>query len=73
MGYLNRRMVLHNGVLFGTVNANRRHYELAAEALAAADRDWLARLLTRRVPVSHWRDAYERQPDDIKTTLHFDG
>ena len=35
---LNRDIVLENDVVFGSVNANRRHYEAAAAALAAADR-----------------------------------
>src|SRR4051794_31663073 len=71
MGYLNRRMVLNNGVLFGSVNANRRHYELAAAALARAEPAWLGRLLTSRVPLDRWRDAYVRGSDDIKTVLQF--
>lgn len=66
---LNRSMVLENDVVFGTVNANRRHYELAAEALAKADRDWLARLLTRRVPLNDWQHALTRQTDDVKTVI----
>ena len=33
-GALNRELVLENDVVFGSVNANRRHYEAAAEALA---------------------------------------
>jgi len=70
-GLLNRNMVLNNSVLFGSVNANRRHYELAAQALARADRDWLAGLITRQVPLSRWTEAYARQPDDIKTVLNF--
>jgi threonine dehydrogenase-like Zn-dependent dehydrogenase len=70
-GQLNRTMVLQNDVIFGSVNANRRHYELGAEALAKADRDWLAKLITRRVPLSQWRDAYARQPGDVKTVLAF--
>ena len=45
-------MVLENDVVFGSVNANRRHYEAAAAALAAADRPWLGRLITRRVPLA---------------------
>ena len=57
--------------MFGSVNANRRHYELAAAALAKADRQWLDRLITRRVPLDGWSDAYTRQPDDIKATLQF--
>ncbi len=50
-GVLNRDIVLENDVVFGSVNANRRHYEAAAAALAAADRAWLERLITRRVPL----------------------
>ena len=58
-------------MLFGSVNANRRHYEMAAQALASADPDWLGSLITRRVPLSRWTDAYSRHPDDIKTVLDF--
>jgi threonine dehydrogenase-like Zn-dependent dehydrogenase len=70
-GILNRNMVLQNSVLFGSVNANRQHYELAARSLAQADPGWLAGLITRQVPLAQWQDAYARQPDDIKTTLSF--
>ena len=38
IGQLNRTMVLDNDVVFGSVNANRRHYEPAAEALAEPTR-----------------------------------
>jgi hypothetical protein len=62
-------MVLHNQVLFGTVNAGRRHWEQAAEALAAADREWLAGMITRRVPLIRWTEALERKPDDIKVVV----
>ncbi|MDQ6840252.1 MAG: theronine dehydrogenase, partial [Actinomycetota bacterium] len=68
-GLLNRRLVLGNDVVFGSVNANRRHYEAGARALAAADREWLARLVTRRVPLSSWQEAYQRQPGDVKVVL----
>jgi threonine dehydrogenase-like Zn-dependent dehydrogenase len=70
-GLLNRNIVLQNSVLFGSVNANRHHYELAAGALAQADPGWLADLITRQVPLGQWADAYVRQPDDIKTILTF--
>src|SRR6185437_2515533 len=49
-GLLDRRLVLENDAIFGSVNANRRHYEAGAKALAAADRSWLNRLVTRKVP-----------------------
>ncbi len=72
-GILNRNMVLQNSVIFGSVNANRQHYEMAASALAKADPGWLADLITRQVPLEAWHEAYERRPDDIKTVLGFPG
>jgi threonine dehydrogenase-like Zn-dependent dehydrogenase len=70
-GLLNRNMVLQNSVIFGSVNANRQHYERAAKALAQADPGWLADLITRETPLDQWEDAYTRKPDDIKTILNF--
>jgi threonine dehydrogenase-like Zn-dependent dehydrogenase len=71
VGALNRAMVLENDVVFGSVNANRRHYRSAAEALAKADKDWLGRLITRRVPLDRWREAFEPRDGDVKTVLDF--
>jgi threonine dehydrogenase-like Zn-dependent dehydrogenase len=71
IGDLNRDMVLENHVVFGSVNANRRHYRAAAAALAKADKDWLDRLITRRVPLECWREAFEPRPDDIKVVVDF--
>jgi len=71
VGDLNRNMVLENDVVFGSVNANRRHYAAAAAALAKADKDWLARLITRKVPLSRWREAFEPRADDVKVALDF--
>jgi len=68
-GALNRSMVLQNVAVVGSVNANRRHYEKAAQVLAAADRDWLAKLVSRRVPLEKWHEALQRQPDDVKVVV----
>jgi threonine dehydrogenase-like Zn-dependent dehydrogenase len=70
-GALNNEVVLENDVVFGSVNANRRHFEQASEALANADHDWLRRLITRRVPLERWQDALEKGEDDIKTVVEF--
>ena len=67
------KVMRSNNVVVGIVNANRRHFDRAAAALAAADRDWLARLITRRVPVHRVADALQRRPDDIKVVVHFGG
>jgi glucose 1-dehydrogenase len=68
-GAFKRSMVLENVAVVGSVNANRRHYEAAAAALAAADRSWLERLVSRRVPLDQWADALTRQPDDVKVIV----
>jgi len=68
-GSINREMVLANEVVFGSVNANRRHYDAGAGSLAAADPAWLDRLITRRVPLDHWQDALTRRPDDVKPVI----
>src|SRR5204863_521832 len=52
VGLLNRSLVLENDVIFGSVNANRRHYEAAAQALARADRVRLVDFMPRRSSVS---------------------
>jgi glucose 1-dehydrogenase len=71
VGQYNRTMVLNNDTVFGTVNANRGHYEMAADSLVLADRSWLARLITRRVPIEHWSQAMQHHPDDIKVVVDF--
>ena len=68
-----RELVLQNNVIVGSVNANRRHFYRAAEALAAADRAWLAQLISRRVPPADIADALQRDPDDIKVVVDFGG
>ena len=69
IGALNRRMVLNNQVVFGSVNANRAHYEAAARALGRADKNWLRKLITRRVPLDLWREALERRSGDVKVII----
>jgi threonine dehydrogenase-like Zn-dependent dehydrogenase len=72
-GDLNRRIVLENDLVFGSVNANRRHYEAAAKALAEADNVWLERLITRRVPLDRWHEALTREEHDIKVVVELGG
>ena len=62
-------MVLRNNVVVGSVNANKRHWYKAGEALARADRTWLARLVTRREQPHEFASALERRRDDIKVVI----
>lgn len=72
-GELNRDIVLENDAVVGSVNANLRHYAQAAEALAQADLDWLRGLVSRRVPLDRFSDAFEAQDDDVKVVLTLGG
>lgn len=72
-GTVNRDIVLENDVVVGSVNANLRHFRQAADALARADREWLHRLLNRRVPLDHATRAFEPGADDIKTVITLEG
>jgi glucose 1-dehydrogenase len=66
---VNKAMVLSNEVVFGSVNAGLANYTQAADALSAADNGWLAKLITRTVPMAEWPSALQRQPDDIKVVI----
>ena len=69
LGMLNRELVLENEAVFGSVNANLRHYQKAAQSLKNASPDWLRRLITRRIPLSRWQEAFEPSPNQIKTII----
>jgi len=63
--------VLKNKVIVGSVNANRRHWYRAGQALARADRAWLARLVSRRERPDAFAKALDRKPDDVKVVIQF--
>jgi len=69
---INLQMVLGNRVTFGSVNANRRYFEMGLEHFQQAERTWpgiFERLITRRVPFGDFQSALDRRPEDIKTLL----
>lgn len=66
---LNDALVLENGLMFGSVNANRRHYAAGCDALERAPHSFLRRLIGRIVPAARFREAFEKRPGDIKTVL----
>lgn len=66
---INKALVLGNEVVVGSVNANRRHYDLAVDALSKAEPDWLRQLVSRRVPMGNWPQALQRGEDDVKVVV----
>jgi len=63
--------VLKNNVVIGSVNANKRHWYKASDALNIADRSWLSRLITRREQPETFKQALARTPEDIKVIIQF--
>jgi threonine dehydrogenase-like Zn-dependent dehydrogenase len=65
------KLVLRNNVIVGSVNANKRRWYKASQALARADRAWPSRLITRREKPEDFEKALGRTPDDIEVVLQF--
>ena len=61
-----------NQAIVGSVNANRRHYEAAAAALARADHAWLEKVVSRARAPRQFAEALARQPDDVKVVIEID-
>ena len=69
---LNLGMVLGNKMVIGSVNANRRHFEAAAQDLAGIERQWpglLERMVTRRTPLHDFEQALAPEPGGIKSVI----
>lgn len=70
--HLNLEMVLANKLVFGTVNANRRHFESGVAHLGAIEARWpglLSRMITRRVPLERFTAADLEQRGDLKVVI----
>jgi threonine dehydrogenase-like Zn-dependent dehydrogenase len=64
-------LVAGNKIVLGTVNSNRRHFEVAHDALRRADPGWLDGLLTDRVQLADWPVAFQADPERIKAVIRF--
>ncbi len=71
-GSINREIVLENDAIIGSVNANLGHYRDAAASLAQADAHWLESLVSRRVPLADFADAFTAREDDVKVVIDLD-
>jgi len=70
--HLNLEMVLMNKAVFGTVNANRRHFEAGVRHLQEVEARWpgvLSRVITRRFPIERFAEALQRSSEDIKRVV----
>jgi hypothetical protein len=63
---------LGNMVAFGTVNANRRYFDMGVDSLAQFQKLWhglLARFITRRVPLADFSIDILNDRRGVKTTI----
>ena len=68
----NLEMVLGNKLAFGTVNANRKYFEMGITHFGTFHRLWhglLEQMITRRCAFEDFREGLERRREDIKTVL----
>ena len=56
-----------------TAQGHRRHYASAVTALEQADAGWRRRLITRRVFLADFPDAFTHRGDDVKVVLETEG
>lgn len=70
-GLISRTIVLDNQAIVGSVNANRTHYETGAEALAKADKNWLSKIINRKVFIDNWQEAFKHDINDVKVIIEF--
>lgn len=69
---VNQRMVLGNMLAFGTVNANRKYFDMGVRDLARFEMQWpglLERCLTRRVPIDDFSVDVLNDRTGVKTTI----
>jgi threonine dehydrogenase-like Zn-dependent dehydrogenase len=74
---LMRQLVLKNQVMVGSVNAGRKHFQMAVEDLENAQKTWgsaIDRIITHRFPYTQFEEALAlRSTDEIKTILEWNG
>lgn len=69
---INQLLVLGNQVVFGSVNANPRHFRMGVEDFQSIERKWpgvLERLITHRLPWAEYKTWFTQRGVGIKTTL----
>lgn len=69
---INQRLVLGNQVVFGSVNANPRHFAQGIADFMKIERQWpgtMSRLLTDRIPWEGFTTWFTQRGSGIKSTL----
>lgn len=73
---INQRLVLGNNVVFGSVNANPRHFQMGVKDFTAIEKKRpgvLAKLITNPLPWTQYKTWFSQRGAGIKTTLEISG
>jgi glucose 1-dehydrogenase len=73
---INQLIVLGNQVVFGSVNANPRHFAMGVKDFVAIEKKWpgvLSKLLTNRIPWAQHKMWFTERGSGIKATLEIAG
>jgi glucose 1-dehydrogenase len=73
---INQLIVLGNQVVFGSVNANPRHFAMGVKDFVAIEKKWpgvLSKLLTNRIPWDQHKTWFTERGSGIKATLEIAG
>jgi len=69
---INQRLVLGNQVVFGSVNANPRHFKQGVKDFVTIQKKWpgaMHRLLTNKIPWANHKTWFTERGSGIKSTL----
>jgi hypothetical protein len=69
---INQQLVLGNQVVFGSVNANPRHFAMGVKDFTVIEKKWpgvLKQLITTRLPWDQYNNWFGQRGSGIKTTL----
>lgn len=69
---INLDLVLGNKLIVGTVNANRKYFEMGVGHFQALEGHWpglLKKMLTKRYAFEDFKEGLDRKREDIKTVL----
>ena len=69
---INQALVLGNNVVFGSVNANPRHFRMGVSDLVKMEERWpgvLSKVITHHLPWENFKTWFSRRGGGVKTTL----
>jgi len=69
---INQKLVLGNQVVFGSVNANPRHFAMGVKDFTTIEKKWpgvLKQLITTQLPWNQFNNWFGQRGSGIKTTL----